>query len=97
MPKISLIAVAVTALAVGNATASRMPVAPYPGVAAPSYPPAQGQAAWSTACAEVASERRIDAEAAAGLPNAYMTANGRVFALGDALTCAVRLHATRFN
>jgi hypothetical protein len=30
------------------------------------------------------------------LPNAYMSANGRVFALADLLACARRLHAARF-
>jgi hypothetical protein len=31
------------------------------------------------------------------LPNAYMIANGRVFALADVLACAHRLHAARFS
>lgn len=31
------------------------------------------------------------------LPNAYMIANGRVFALGGVLACAKRLHTARFT
>lgn len=31
------------------------------------------------------------------LPNAYMTANGRVFSLADLVACAKRLHISRFS
>ena len=45
-------------------------------------------------------DRRCTATPAAArspLPNAYMTVNGRVFTLGEALACAARLHTARFS
>ena len=37
------------------------------------------------------------AQSCSPLPNAYMTVNGRLFALGELLAGATRLHAARFN
>lgn len=37
------------------------------------------------------------ADPCSSLPNAYMTANGRLFALGELLAGSSRLHAARSN
>jgi hypothetical protein len=59
---------------------------------------AQAHASQSQGCAEnrTSGGHRYAASTDA-LPNAYMTVNGRLFALGELLAGASRLHAARFN
>jgi hypothetical protein len=93
-----LIAIAGTALLLPSQQAWASQGAPYAGSAVPAAPSVSAAEPAVTRCGPESDPAGADPNLApAPLPNAYMTVNGRVFALGRAIACAVRLHTARYH
>jgi hypothetical protein len=71
---------------------------PHAGSAVPLAPTGSAEEPRATRCGPESDTAGPGPNLApATLPNAYMTVNGRVFTLGSAIACAVRLHTARYH